>query len=1438
MSVERAAVSARLAQVRSSGNPAVLRTPEAGTDALAVLCEAAPEPRRAVSVAAVADVCQTFFRRSRFSVTDWRRSVWRGAPLEDVPEDTALAAITGGYLLDRAPGLLPPELRAQLAEYPDPRRDGRFAFIVANVHSMEALIADAEDDGRKPGDGTADTDAWRPVSSSALTALDRAIAWSRHACGAFEGEVLPEEFIDVRSQRMMLLITRFDAVGDLDALAEAARDGLDLVRRYGGSSRYARCLPPAAETIVRSAYALGAPPPTEAGRAVAGLPGGTATERTAFLLRMLDAVYSEPITWAGEYDRRAGLLLAQEGANTGHPGVRAAARRRLLAALSQMPTGHPERNRTAYLATTMAWDDDTDDEVTVAAGRFLAGMGAYGMAASRLDRPGFPPEAGMAAAIIDLTMTIVADGDGPPRVRATPEWSASYDAWAARLPVDFPDRELYAGLTTALPDPEAAREVLATVVETLPWSAVAARVRDAAAGWDGETRHGALGLADEFERAMSEDTVFPRMALLLRDMHRLEASLDSREAGGGAPGNLADSIEGLRGWAKLLEQDHPEMMTVLSGMGTALLALDDNVDPETFRESITAIIRAEEHLDDEARAAGVGDVLGLAVARGFQRDPLSLIQQLFTLDQETRLMALAALSGANQRTDGERSPRIAMVSMMAELMLAMFTLIRDSDITQLDRLPALERKVTAAARDLGDDAAAEHITVLLGIFGPVMASFPVQQEAIAQGKGAEAAGERADFLRQRLAELEPGRHAHRAVQAQLALAISGHAGLLRDSDPARAAELRAEADALFTTEGSPESAAEGFRQMFKFAQTGPERASLRPANPVPPGEAGGNAEESGNDTEPADHEPESLLEVARDLSARARGIAALDGQDPGLDACEEEVEMLAQATDRGVDMRSAEHALASRSWIRPQSVIALALESALHGTAAADLMDFIVGLEEGRTALDDYVPAEAPGVVTGPLADRAAALTERARGLLVARQLEGRTDLTELREAHPGLAAEFEGLVARLNAAPDEPGPAGVTDLNAKDRARVDKYRADRELNPLIDRIRALDGFGEFLRPLRPGQMRELAADGPVVLFAYPDSRTPEAPEAWQPWAFVVTPETIDAIRIEVSVEAAATVGRRWRDAIDVITARGAARPGPARLIGAGAELTDMLSWTWHRVVGPLLDAAGLPREHAAEGHWPRIWWIPDGPFHALPLHAAQCRKPDCEEEGCGAALDAVVSSYVPSFRLLDQSRRTGVTREVPGGRPLIVASTDDDLPGAEEAARAAGGSLRASRAFIGPAATRRAVLPALARVTWAHFGCHATSDPAEPSGGLLHLPSGEQLTVREICRTRPAAARLAFLTACGTARTAERLANEAIHLSSAFLIAGFREAVGTLWEIESQDAQRVAAEFYQRVTGERPENPAVALHHCARGLRQAQPGMPHTWAAYVHAGA
>jgi hypothetical protein len=461
----------------------------------------------------------------------------------------------------------------------------------------------------------------------------------------------------------------------------------------------------------------------------------------------------------------------------------------------------------------------------------------------------------------------------------------------------------------------------------------------------------------------------------------------------------------------------------------------------------------------------------------------------------------------------------------------------------------------------------------------------------------------------------------------------------------------------------------------------------------------------------------------------------------------------------------------------------------------------------------------------GPDVDRALELLERGRGLLLARRIEARADIGDLRSAHPELADEFERLTEGLDARPEAAG------AGAAEWARLAGLRASRELDALIERIRDLPGFEGFLRPLTAGRLRELAADGPVIVLNHGGNRYCHA--------LVVTDRTITALPLEAEADEIAETARRLRDAVDAINAQGTARPSPLRLVAAGNTVRETLAWTWHKIVRPVLELVGSAAPVARDAEWPRVWWVPTGSFSALPLHAAQCTAPDCPLEGCGAALDAVVSSYVPGLQTLAYARARARDRDTADhGSALLVAAPEDDLPGVAAATEHAAALLGAPQPLIGAAATREAVLTALHDTSWAHFGCHAATDPTEPSGALLHLPGGESVTVLEICRARPRSARLAFLAACGTARTPERLADEAIHITSSFLLAGFPAAVGTLWKIDSTHADHVTRAFYRHTTAPNPLTPAHALHTTLRQLRRRIPDRPHIWAAYVHAGA
>ncbi|MYS14921.1 CHAT domain-containing protein, partial [Streptomyces sp. SID4982] len=174
--------------------------------------------------------------------------------------------------------------------------------------------------------------------------------------------------------------------------------------------------------------------------------------------------------------------------------------------------------------------------------------------------------------------------------------------------------------------------------------------------------------------------------------------------------------------------------------------------------------------------------------------------------------------------------------------------------------------------------------------------------------------------------------------------------------------------------------------------------------------------------------------------------------------------------------------------------------------------------------------------------------------------------------------------------------------------------------------------------------------------------------------------------------------------------------------------------------------------------------------------------------------------------------------------------------------------ALLPTEVVAGPQATFAAVLAALPAHPYVHFACHGVSEPDDPSSArlLVHDHREHPLTVRHVSRLELPDARLAVLSACETARGAERLADESIHITSAFQIAGYPHAIGTLWPVHDAVAVRVARSLYRRLRGghgaESEEldagQAALALHHAVRECRTAFPGSPSLWAAHVHSGA
>lgn len=120
---------------------------------------------------------------------------------------------------------------------------------------------------------------------------------------------------------------------------------------------------------------------------------------------------------------------------------------------------------------------------------------------------------------------------------------------------------------------------------------------------------------------------------------------------------------------------------------------------------------------------------------------------------------------------------------------------------------------------------------------------------------------------------------------------------------------------------------------------------------------------------------------------------------------------------------------------------------------------------------------------------------------------------------------------------------------------------------------------------------------------------------------------------------------------------------------------------------------------------------------------------------------------------------------------------------------------------------TKANVLEHLSGCAIAHFACHGYSDPADPSQSrlLLHDHRHDPLTVAALAPLTLDHVQLAYLSACGTARMTDgSVLDEAIHLASAFQLAGFPHVIGTLWEINDNAAVEIARYFYSSLSSPR----------------------------------
>lgn len=452
-------------------------------------------------------------------------------------------------------------------------------------------------------------------------------------------------------------------------------------------------------------------------------------------------------------------------------------------------------------------------------------------------------------------------------------------------------------------------------------------------------------------------------------------------------------------------------------------------------------------------------------------------------------------------------------------------------------------------------------------------------------------------------------------------------------------------------------------------------------------------------------------------------------------------------------------------------------------------------------------------------ARRALSLLEMGRSVLLSRRLHARGDLAGLHEVRPGLAARFAALCDLLDGDVEHAS------------AGQDRIGAAAELAVTLRRIRALDGFAAFALPPTDEELLSAADHGPVVSLNV----------AYRGDALLLTAtghsaHALPGVTAETVIDQINTFHVALREAHDPHRDR----------VAAQQALTQVLKWLWDNITGPVLDALGHHGPPTDGAPWPRVWWAPGGYLGLLPLHAAGHHDDPAEVRR--TVMDRVVSSYTPTISALRHARRRqSATAPTESGALIVAMPETPGLAGLRNVgpeAELVRDLLPDSLLLTAP--DRAQVLASLPGRTIAHFACHGSFDPEDPSAGRLLLNDHREhpLTVADLYSVDLDGVQLAYLSACHTAvNPAERLLDEGIHLVGALQTAGFPQVVGSMWELDDEIAEEITDDFYTRLRdphsgGLDLRTAAHALHHAARKQRDRYPGTPSLWASHLHFGA
>jgi len=341
------------------------------------------------------------------------------------------------------------------------------------------------------------------------------------------------------------------------------------------------------------------------------------------------------------------------------------------------------------------------------------------------------------------------------------------------------------------------------------------------------------------------------------------------------------------------------------------------------------------------------------------------------------------------------------------------------------------------------------------------------------------------------------------------------------------------------------------------------------------------------------------------------------------------------------------------------------------------------------------------------------------------------------------------------------------------------------KLNRLLGRIRAMEGFTEFLRPPNMEEIYEVAQLRPLVYTAVThlgciviiiqDQRNVE----------FLSIDEFNTLRIHEKLGwITRTFYPRFGDAIDY-----------------------MCGWLGDSIMGRLHRLLHERGETEAT-------IISQGILAILPLHSAWVLDKSTGDRHY--IIDDISISYAPSAASLRLIQRKGDK-----GLQSILAIEDPTMTLPHAPSEVAGVLRHFDQKELlgGSKVTKKKVLEYIDSTDILHFCCHAFSNAADPFENALIMANNETITLADVLQYTLERTSLVVLSACETGLIGQDLPDEIIGFPTAFLQMGARSVVSSMWPVDDKSTSLLMEEFYRNIV-EGGAQPAEALRRAQLSLR------------------